>query len=192
MSPLIIISIIAVILIVILFIPIGVGAKYESGAFVIVKVAFWKYDISINRILKMTSKKEKDNEKTPKKELDNGINWLDFILSLFGDFRRFVRKHFTLTDFSLKITVGTAEAASTAVSTGMIWSLAYNLLALFDKLVYVKEPKVEVEPKFNEATFSVSAGGIITTNLAYIIATAIVFAYKLFKYKRIKTRRKTL
>ena len=116
---------------------------------------------------------------------------LDFVLSLFGDFRRFVRKRFSLSQFELKVTFGTAEAASTAVLTGHIYSLSYNILALIDKLMYVDNPRVEVTPVFNDATFSANAQGIIRTRLAHIIATATVFAYKFLKYKRNKKRRKT-
>lgn len=193
MNPFIIMGIIVAVLILILYTPIGVGLKYEDGAFIIVKVAFWKFNISLKKVLNKPEKKEKkkDEPKEPEKELEKSIIGLDFILSLFGDFRRFVRKRFSLSEFELKVTFGTADAASTAILTGHLYSLSYNILALIDKLIYADNPKVDIVPVFNDATFSASAQGIIKTRLAHIIATAIVFAYKFLKYKRNKTRRKT-
>lgn len=192
MNPFIITGIIIAVLILILYIPLGVGLKYENGAFIIVKLALWNFDIPLEKLLNRPKKKKaKEKEIKPEKELEKSIVGLDFVLSLFGDFRRFIRKRISLTEFALKVTFGTADAASTAVLSGHLWSLSYNLLALIDKLIYVDNPKVEVVPIFNEATFSITAGGIIKTRLAHIIATAIVFAYKFLKYKRNKTRRKT-
>lgn len=193
MSPLIIAAIIILLFVIILYLPIGIGAKYEKGTFVLVKVAFFSFSIPINRVLgaKKKKKPEKDTEKNAENDIEKGIVGLDFILSLFGDFRRFVRKRFSLSDFELEVVFGTGDAASTAVYTGHLWSLSYNLLALIDKLMYVDEPKVSVNPVFDDVTFSAKAKGIIKTRLAHIIATAIVFAYKLLKYKRNKTRRKT-
>ncbi len=192
MNPLIIMGIIIAVLILILYIPIGVGLKYENGTFVIVKIAFKNFNIPLKKVLIKPKKKgKKEEKKKSEKELEKSIVGLDFILSLFGDFRRFVRKRFSLSQFELKVTFGTAEAASTAVLTGHIYSLSYNILALIDKLMYVDNPRVEVTPVFNDATFSANAQGIIRTRLAHIIATATVFAYKFLKYKRNKKRRKT-
>lgn len=186
----IILGIILLILL-LLFIPIGIGAKYENGAFVLVKVAFFKKEIPINKLISGSKKKKKQKEEKPRKpeeELEKNIVGLDFILSLLGDFRRFVRKRISLYSFSIDIRFGTADAASTAVTTGLMWSLIYNLLGLIDKIMYVDNPKVNITPVFNEATFSTRAEGIIKTRLAHIIATAIVFAYKFLKYKKHKRR----
>lgn len=193
MTPFIITGIIFAVLILILYVPIGIGAKYENGTFVIIKVAFFKFNIPLNKVLNFGTKKKKAPQKKekPENEIEKSIVGLDFILSLLGDFRRFVRKRFSLSEFRLSITFGTADAASTAVLTGHLWSLGYNLLALIDKLMYVDKPDISVNPVFNDATFTLKAQGIIKTRLAHIIATAVVFAYKFLKYKRNKTRRKT-
>lgn len=193
MTPFIIAGIIIAFLIFVLYMPLGVGAKYENGAFFIVKIAFFSFEIPVNRVIKPTKKKKKSEkkEKKPEEEIDKAVIGLDFILSLLGDFRRFVRARISLYKFDFAVTFGTADAASTAVLTGHMWSLVYNLLALVDKIVYVDNPKVNVTPVFNDATFSIKASGIIKTRLAHIIATAVVFAYKFLKYKRNKIRRTT-
>lgn len=173
----------------ILLLPVGLGIKYENGAFIIVQISFLKFDISFKRIAekskrKIEEKKETKEESELEKQIDKSIMDIDFIISLFGDFRRFVRKRFTLKEFEMNVRLGTADAASTAVLTGMLYSLAYNLLGLLDKLIQVKKPKVNVKPEFNDLTFQLTLYGIIKARLVHIIATAIVFAYKLFKYKR--------
>ncbi len=191
MIPLIITVILLLVVLTVLYVPIGIGARYENGAFILLKIAFVKLNIPVNKLLNKKHNMEKETEKTPKEHIEKSIIGLDFILDLLGDFRRFARKRFSLCDFDINISFGTADAASTAVLTGHLWSLSYNLLALIDKLFRVDKPKVNIAPVFNEATFSVRAEGIIKTRIAHIIATAIVFAYKFFKYKRNKTRRKT-
>lgn len=186
---LIAISIILLILVFLLLMPLGIGVKYENGAFLIVKVSFLSFNISFEGIIDKLGKKKKkqkpaeDAKVDLEKEIDKSITDIDFIITLFGDFRRKVRSGFTLKNFDLIITMGTAEAASTAVLTGMLYGFAYNLLALADKIVYVDNPKVNIKPQFNDATFKLTLNGIITTRLVHIIATAFVFAYKFFKYK---------
>lgn len=192
MTFLVITGIILAFLIFLLFVPLGIGAKYENGAFVIVKIAFISFDIPVNKLIagkKRKKLKSTEKQKKPEEELEKSIIGLDFILSLFGDFRRFVRKGISLSDFELNLTFGTADAASTAVTTGILYTLVYNLLGLIDKLMKVKEPVVNITPIFNEATFEINAVGIIRTTLAHIIATAIVFAYKFLKYKSQKRRK---
>lgn len=192
MIPYIIIGIILMIIAILLVVPVGLGIKYENGGFVIVKVSFFSINISFEKILdKILSKpKEKKTENADiEKEIDKSIVDIDFIISLFGDFRRFVRKRFILKQFDLNVEIGTAEASSTAVITGMLYGFAYNLLALIDQLVMVKDPKVDVKPQFNDAVFKLTLRGIITARLVHIISAAIVLAYKFLKYKY-KSRRK--
>ncbi|MCD8049570.1 MAG: DUF2953 domain-containing protein [Clostridia bacterium] len=190
MTAWIIAGIIIFILAIVLFIPLGIGARYEEGVFVIVKIAFF----SVKQPFEMKPKdkggeKKKKKEKKPKeekepgKELERGAVGLDFILELLGDFRRFVRKKIALEDFELTIEIGTSDAAATAIGTGALWGLSYNLLALLDKLVEVKEPKIDIKPSYNELTFSIAAQGIIVTRAAYIIAVAAVFAVKYLRYR---------
>ncbi len=191
MTFLIIMAIILIFLCFIMFMPLGIGAKYENGAFIVAKLAFFSFEIPFNKVIR---KKEKGStsdmhrKNAPEKEIEKGINKLDFILTLFGDFRRFVRKGISLGEFDLRMVFGTSEAASTAVSVGLLYTLIYNFLGLADKIVEVKNPVVKIQPVFNEATFSIYAKGIIKTTLAHIIATATVFAYKYFKYKSQKRR----
>ena len=120
MTPFIITGIILAVLIFMLFVPIGIGAKYENGAFFIVKIAFLTFDIPVNRVIKpkkKKAKKEPQKDLKPDEELDKAVVGLDFVLSLLGDFRRFVRKRISLYMFDINITFGTADAASTAVLT---------------------------------------------------------------------------
>lgn len=174
----------------VLFVPIGIGAKYENGAFFIINVSFLSFCIPFNKAFKR-KKKKKDNEEKPqpRKELEKGINKLDFILSLFGDFRHFVRKGVSMSDFEFDLSFGTAEACSTAVTVGALYALVYNLLGLCDKIIRITKPNVKITPFFNEAVFSLKVKGIIKTTVAHIIATAVIFAFKYSKYKSQKRRK---
>ena len=186
MIPYIIMGIIVLIAVVLLFVPVGIGVKYENGAFVIVKVSFFYFNISFEKIAdKLISKKEK-TETDVEKEIDRAIVDLDFVISFFGDSRRFIRKKFTLSEFKLDVELGTAEAASTAVLTGMLYTFAYNLLALINQLVYVDKPAVNVNPRFNDATFKLVLRGIIKARIVHIIAVVFIFVFKLLKYKKYK------
>lgn len=173
--------IVVIILLIVLFIPVGIGAKYEDGVFVIVKISILKFDIPLNRKVKKLSKK---NNSSPDDDLNKSIISIDFILSLLGDFRRFVRKRLCLEEFNLNLTFGTSEASSTAVSTGALWGIVYNLLGLVDKVVRVKNPKVDITPEFNTLTLRVSTQGIVTSCIAHIIAVTVVFVFKYLKYKK--------
>jgi len=192
-------AIILAVLAIILFVPIGVGLGYEKGILLILKIGFIKLSkpITLGGGKNKPEKKEKKPEKRealpePEKELDREINYLDFILELAGDFRRFMREKLSIEDLDINVRLGTGDAASTAVLTGVTWGLLANVIKLVDLLAKVKKPYYNVEPCYNDATFSVSARGILVSRLAYIIAVAIVLAYKYMKYKNTqKTKEET-
>ncbi len=175
-----------------LFIPIGVGLKYENEVLAVFKIGALKFSSPLNiKDGKKKKKERKEPTKEPEKKLEKGIDKLDFFLDLMGDFRRFIRKTTTVSDFEVRIKIGTGDAASTAVTVGVIWSLLGALTGLIDLLAEVKKPVYEVKPEYGEAVFSITAGGIIVTRIAYIIAAAIVFVWKYLKYKKSKTKEET-
>ncbi len=175
-----------------LFIPIGIGLRYENKVLAVFKIGALKFSSPLN--IKDGKKKEKESkepEAEPEKTLEKEIDKLDFFLDLMGDFRRFIRKTTILSDAEVRIKIGTGDAASTAVAVGAIWSLLGVLTGLIDLLAEVKKPVYEVKPEYGEAVFSITAGGIIVTRIAYIIAAAIVFVWKYLKYKKSKTKEET-
>ncbi len=186
----IIITGIAVLIILLLFVPLGIGLKYENGAFLIFKIAFFSFDIPFEKKLmkkKKRGSKSKANEKSeskPEEALNSGIMGVDFLLDVFGASRAYVRRHMSLEGFELKIILGASDAAITAIGAGSLWALSYNLLGLIDKLLWVKEPRIDIKPVFNQTAFEVSCKGIIATRMAHIIAVALIFAYKYLKYKK--------
>lgn len=188
----VILIIIAVLIIVLLFIPVGIGLKYENGVFFIFKIAFFSFDIPFEKKLVGKNKKNTEKESSekgenkPEKALNSGITGIDFLLDVFGSSRAYVRRHTALEDFELRITLGASDAALTAIGAGGLWALSYNLLGLIDKLLWVKEPHIDIKPSFNQTAFEASCKGIITTRTAHIIAVGIIFAYKYFKYKKQK------
>ncbi len=191
---LIVLFIIVLLLLFVLFIPVGIGLRYENEVLAVFKIGALKFSSPLN--IKGGKKKEKKKEgekpeNEPEKKLEEGIDKLDFFLDLMGDFRRFIRKTTTLSDFEVRMKIGTGNAASTAVAVGAVWGLLGVFTGLIDLLAEVKKPVYEVKPEYGEAVFSITAGGIIVTRIAYIIAAAIVFVWKYLKYKKSKTKEET-
>ncbi len=183
MNTFVIIGIIFAVLVILAYIPIGIGAKYDNGVFVIVKISVFKFNIKLNKKVKKLSKKD-DKSSSAEEEINKSIIGLDFILSLLGDFRRFVRKRFSLEDFNINIVFGTSEASSTAVASGAFWALIYNLIGLIDMLVQVKKPYIDIKPIFNDAVWNLTAEGVIVSRPVHVVATAFVFVCKFLKYKK--------
>lgn len=186
MTLYIILGVAVVLFVLLLFLSVGIGVRYENGGFMIVKISFFSFNISFEKILNRFSKKKDKKETDIEKEIDKTIVDIDFVISFFGASRDFIRKKFTLDEFYLDVNIGTAEAASTAVLSGMLYTFAYNLLALINQLVYVDNPKVVVSPQYNDATFKMVVSGIIKARVVHIIAVVFIFVFKYLKYKKHK------
>lgn len=187
----IILMVIAVLIILLLSVPVGIGLKYENGTFFIFKIAFFSFSIPFEKAFlkkrkKSSSQTGEKSKNGPEEAINSGIMGVDFLLDVFGTSRTYVRKHTSLEGFELKITLGASDAALTAIGAGSLWALSYNLLGLVDKLIWVKEPRIDIKPVFNQTAFEVSYQGIIVTRMAHIIAVALIFAYKYLKYKKQK------
>ena len=170
MTPYIIMGIIGFIfltLIIILLLPVKI--KVDSNDILVYKLKFlfFKIDISIEEIL---SKKGKFG--------------IDFILSFLMETKKFLRKRFKANTVNINVSVGTADAASTAVVSGSLYGIFYGILGLIDRFIFIPKPLVNINPQFNSATFTFLLEGIIKTRIVHIIATAIIFAYKFLKYKK--------
>lgn len=187
-------AIVFVFLILILFIPIGIGMKYEKNALILVRIAFLSFSVPIKKKIKKKSPPKKNKEPKKKEdmkgaeELERSALGLDFILDLLGDFRRFARKGLKLEKFELKIEIGVQDAAVTAIATGALWGAAYSLVALLERLFIIKKPVVNVNPRYNEEVFALTARGIIVTSIAHIIAVGLILWIKYLKYKNSKGR----
>ena len=188
-------AIVFAVLIFIAFVPIGIGVRYEKNAFILVRIAFLSFSVPIKKKIKTKRAPKKDGKKPSEsektggaEELEKSAVGLDFILDLLGDFRRFVRRGLKMEKFNLKIEIGVADAAATAIATGALWGTAYSLLALLERLFIIKKPVVNVVPRYNEEVFSLSAGGIIVTSIAHIIAVGLILWIKYSKYKKSKRR----
>ena len=162
-----IIGFILLILIIILFLPVKIKVYSNDILLYKLKLLFFKVDISIEEIL---SKK--------------GRFGLDFILSFLMETKKFLRKKFKADIVNINVNVGTADAASTAVVSGTLYGVFYGILSIVDRFIFIPKPLVNINPQFNSATFTFSLEGIIKTRIVHIIATAIIFAYKFFKYKK--------
>ena len=88
-------------------------------------------------------------------------------------------KYTSVKDFSLKLSIGTGDAATTAVSVGIGWAAVYNLLGTVGRIVYIDNHSVEISPDYSKQVFSADGKCIIKSRIVYIIIIAITILLKI-------------
>lgn len=92
---------------------------------------------------------------------------------------RLTRKYVKIKNISVKINFGTGEAASTAVSTGVLWSLVCSAISSLSYVAKTDKPSIEITPNFNECFFNSEGMCIISSRLVYITIIAIKILIKI-------------
>lgn len=105
---------------------------------------------------------------------------IEFFKSVFYLLEHYV----TVRYLSLKVKVGTGDAATTAVSVGIVWASVYNLLGIVSRLVDIDDHKVESTPDYNEQIFLVDGNCIIKTKLFMLF----IYAYLKKNFEKIISR----
>lgn len=98
------------------------------------------------------------------------------------------KKKLHVFGLSLQIEFGTGDAAQTAVATGAIWSVLYNIYGILDRYVSFHGHHFVVNPLFNRSAFEVKFHGIITIRLVHIINILFLLLLSFLKVK-IQTRK---
>ena len=183
-----IISIILIVFLSLLFLPLKVIASAEGkDAIVVIKLAGMK-------MFKFLPGKNKNSEEKPQKSSKEIVEDIEdksqslcdkikFYSNLSKTAVKLTRKYVLIENISLKIDVGTSDAPSTAICTGALWSVIYQILGIIGSVMYINENHVEVNPDFNNARFSAKGKCIIKSRLAYIIIIAIVMFIKINSLK---------
>ncbi len=141
-------------------------------------------------------KTEKPQEETAPKApeekaeglIDQFLKYYRIAQQFFDPFRRALRRLIKAEKLELDVRFGTEDAADTAVYTGVLWGVAYNLLGLIARFVTVEKHRISIEPVFNDPSFSAAGDCIIRTNIANIIGAAAIAATAYLRYV-IKNRR---
>ncbi len=81
----------------------------------------------------------------------------------------FARKHLTIKKVDFNIHFGFDNAATTGISTGVIWGLGSFLLKVFDSLVGIKKINMQVTPDFNNKIFNIYLKTILIIKPIHLI-----------------------
>lgn len=92
---------------------------------------------------------------------------------------RLTRKYVKIKNVEVKINFGTGEAASTAVSTGVLWPLVCGAVSAISLVAKTDKPTIEITPAFNECFFNYEGMCIISSRLVYITIIALKILLKI-------------
>ena len=151
-----IISLVLIILVIIMLLPVKAGIVFDEGKLLTeLKLLCFKF-----KLKKTKGKKKKD---APKKKSEEAV---------FSD------KYLNVKELTVNLTVGTGDAATTAVSVGVLWGIVYNFIGALGLFLYIDNPNVSVNPDYSESKFKSKVQCIISTRIVYIIIIMISILIK--------------
>lgn len=169
-------------LLIFLMLPLKVYIEYADGKLVFkIKIAGITLKKKGKRKQEQAPKKETPQEK--KKAFDKDTlslhNKASQISELCKTTCRLGRKYIKNEKLSVNISMGTGDAATTAVGIGALWAVVYGLIAIISKIVIIDNHKVDITPDYSEASFKANAECILSSRIVYIIIIAITILIKL-------------
>lgn len=177
----IILSVSAILLLIVLFIPIRAVVGYDEKIYFYIKILFFRFTPSKKRDKKSDFKNGSEKAKNSKIEL------IKKILKLSDELKSFVsyvsEKCIVVEHIKLSTEFGTGDAASCGILTGAVNALVYSLLAIIHHNTILKKHSIQISPDFSAEKFSVNFLCIVKTRPVHIISTGIkaIKLYKLFK-----------
>ena len=72
-------------------------------------------------------------------------------------------------EFKFDLTFGMPDAAETGIATGLIWAAIGTIYPALDTAIEIKDPVINVNPKFNCEYLNVKYSGIYTIRVFNII-----------------------
>ncbi len=183
----------AAVLILLLIIPIRIFADYHGRLRLWVRALLFRCDIYPPDKSEKAKKPKKSRQAKPKAEAEESAKKESFpekaarVLSLIeemlGPLRRAVRRLVRVESIALQVTVGSEDAANTAVYTGMLWGVVCNLVSLLDRIAAVEKQELNVLPSYNEPVLKAEGSCILRTTLANIIGAAAIMGIAFVRYK---------
>ncbi|MBQ3379417.1 MAG: DUF2953 domain-containing protein [Clostridia bacterium] len=165
-----------------------VRITYDGELSVFVSLLFIKLDVL--KLVKKFQKKAKKKPKKKKKSEDEALGFLDKLSVGFAVAKEAVSgitKTIILEDVSVDIDFGSADAKSTAMTTGYIYSAVYVIEPFIWSNFKTENMRIDVRPEFDTQTFDVRARVCIKARLISLI----IFGINLFmSYNRIKNQKK--
>lgn len=98
----------------------------------------------------------------------------DLVLLFKDEFEYFLR-HLKVKRFAWNISIGTRDAAVTAILTGLIWIITGNITSAFYQKIAADwhKPELKVSPNFKKEVFSTSLNCIFKIRVGNIMVTGI-------------------
>ena len=178
-----ILAVVIILLAFLLFGPLKVVVTYKDGK---TEINVYLYNV---RVFKNKDKNSSDKKKkqTDSKQFEKETKFFtkklkDFV-SICKTAVKLLKKYVSAEKFRLDITVGTGDAALTAISTGALWAAVYGMLGVIGHIVYINEHNVQIVPDYVNTVFSADGECIIKTRPVYIIIIAITILMKIKSLK---------
>ena len=170
----------------ILFLPLRVSIKYNNKL---------SYSLSLGGIPvpmpegnKKKHRKQKEKESEADKKEDSHEDFSDKLEKSAGRISKYIdilkaalhltKKYIHMDKLTVQISSGTGEAASTAVSIGILWGSVYSVIGLIGQIITMEAPVININPDYEKASFKAYAKCIISTRIVYIIFIGIIILFK--------------
>lgn len=125
------------------------------------------------------------------KRLNDGIYLLKRIYKTFSSSRHFCQKRLVAEKISADISFAMFDAALTGITTGLVWSLLYQLLGTLSVVALIDEHKFNVEPVYEEKLFfNQEINCILKFRIVNIIGILLVVLYHFKKSGKERKREK--
>ncbi len=180
-----IVAAVLVILISVLFLPFKLEAYYKKKKIMLVAFVAGIPIYKSGHDVKSKKKKNTSEENTSQrvKDVEKDVLTLgeriEHYAEIYNKTVKLLRKYVGIDKVYLKIDVGTGDAATTAVGTGLLWGAAYRLISIIGSIMYINKHHVEINPVYTNTAFSIDGKCIIKSRIAYIIFIAITILMKI-------------
>jgi uncharacterized protein YxeA len=188
--PLLIILGIVLVILILLLIPVSFSLSFNENFDYTLKYGLIK--------IPLDSKKTKTDKREEKKEnyfkklfrekgFDAAFSELCFYAKIFLENIFYLLKKIKFKIFNLKISVGGADAAKTAISYGVVSSAVYYVLGFIDSNVCLKIKEIDISSNFNSRTTKAEFNFKASLRLiyAFFIAFALIKIILEFKNKEL-------
>ncbi len=177
----VILGVVLTVIILILFAPLKLSLSFENSDFrakvVLAGIPIYTYKGKKDK--KSIDEAVEDKVKSLEKDTLSLGKKIKTLVSVSRLAARLLGKYTSIKNFSLKLSIGTGDAATTAVSVGIGWAAIYNLLGIVGRIVYIDNHSVEISPDYSNQVFCAEGKCIIKSRIVYIIIIAITILLKI-------------
>jgi hypothetical protein len=177
-TPIIVIAAIVAFFAILFLIRVKVCVSYSNDFDFAVKYLFFTYRI------KQPKKGQAKQEKKPPQKFT--FEQLQQFLNLFERFKNDAKKliikfqkKIRIDLFKIDLTIGSDDAAATAITYGEACAIIFPAVSFLENLVKIKKSEITVKPDFN-GNNNIIFGGCASMHLGSILAIGIASAFKVF------------